>query len=139
HLRPEPCASAAWPRSPFAVASSAARWWEIASRRLMAGAGRQGPAEGSALRGSNVPDDVRLTNGRGDASENEALIGTARADSAEAFGYTADERIDRAASPSSSAGECRGTTRLRCAGRSAGGLVVGEPGGLLGRLRDESL
>ena len=41
-----------------------------------------------------MADDVRVTNRRFEASENEALIGMARM-GADAFGYTADLRIDR--------------------------------------------
>ncbi len=41
-----------------------------------------------------MADDVQVTNRRFDASENEALIGVARM-GADAFGYTADLRIDR--------------------------------------------
>jgi AhpD family alkylhydroperoxidase len=40
-----------------------------------------------------MADDVHVTNRRLDASENEALIGMARM-GADAFGYTADLRID---------------------------------------------
>jgi AhpD family alkylhydroperoxidase len=42
-----------------------------------------------------MTDDVQVANRRLDASENEALIGMARM-GADAFGYTADLRIDRA-------------------------------------------
>jgi AhpD family alkylhydroperoxidase len=41
-----------------------------------------------------MADDVQVVNRRLDASENEALIGIARM-GADAFGYTADLRIDR--------------------------------------------
>ena len=41
-----------------------------------------------------MADDVEMANRRLDASDNEALIGMARV-GAEAFGYTADLRIDR--------------------------------------------
>ena len=41
-----------------------------------------------------MADDVQVANRRFDASENEALIGMARM-GADAFGYTADLRIDR--------------------------------------------
>ena len=41
-----------------------------------------------------MADDVQVVNSRLDASENEALIGMARM-GADAFGYTADLRIDR--------------------------------------------
>jgi AhpD family alkylhydroperoxidase len=41
-----------------------------------------------------MADDVQVVNRRLDASENEALIGMARM-GADAFGYTADLRIDR--------------------------------------------
>src|SRR5919106_2693238 len=41
-----------------------------------------------------MADDVRVANRRLDANENEALIGMARM-GADAFGYTADLRIDR--------------------------------------------
>jgi AhpD family alkylhydroperoxidase len=41
-----------------------------------------------------MADDVQVANRRFDASENEALIGIARM-GADAFGYTADLRIDR--------------------------------------------
>jgi hypothetical protein len=41
-----------------------------------------------------MADDVQVENRRLDASENEALIGMARM-GADAFGYTADLRIDR--------------------------------------------
>ena len=41
-----------------------------------------------------MPDDVQVANRRLDASGNEALIGMARM-GADAFGYTADLRIDR--------------------------------------------
>ena len=41
-----------------------------------------------------MTDDVQVVNRRLDASENEALIGMARM-GADAFGYTADLRIDR--------------------------------------------
>ena len=41
-----------------------------------------------------MADDVEMANRRLDASENEALIGLARM-GADAFGYTADLRIDR--------------------------------------------
>src|SRR5215510_4435602 len=41
-----------------------------------------------------MADDVKLENRRLDASENEALFGIARM-GADAFGYTADLRIDR--------------------------------------------
>ena len=44
--------------------------------------------------GKKVVDDVRVDKRRLDASENEALIGMARM-GADAFGYTADLRIDR--------------------------------------------
>ena len=40
-----------------------------------------------------MTDDVEVANRRLDASENEALIGMARM-GADAFGYTADLRID---------------------------------------------
>ena len=43
---------------------------------------------------SETADDVRVANRRLDASDNEALIGMARM-GAEAFGYTANLRIDR--------------------------------------------
>ena len=45
-------------------------------------------------KGKNLADDVRVDKRRVDASENEALIGIARM-GADAFGYTADLRIDR--------------------------------------------
>jgi hypothetical protein len=41
-----------------------------------------------------MADDVKMANRRLDASENEALIAMARM-GADAFGYTADLRIDR--------------------------------------------
>ena len=41
-----------------------------------------------------MADDVKVVNRRLDASENDALIGIARM-GADAFGYTADLRIDR--------------------------------------------
>ena len=41
-----------------------------------------------------MADDVQVANRRFDASENEALIGMARM-GADAFGYTAELRIDR--------------------------------------------
>jgi AhpD family alkylhydroperoxidase len=48
----------------------------------------------SEPKGSKMADDVQVENRRLDASENEALIGMARM-GADAFGYTADLRIDR--------------------------------------------
>ena len=47
-----------------------------------------------APKGSKMADDVQVKNRRLDASGNEALIGMARM-GADAFGYTADLRIDR--------------------------------------------
>src|SRR3712207_9071664 len=53
------------------------------------------PASGAMNTGrSTMSVDVRIRNRRLDASENEALIGMARM-GADAFGYTADLRIDR--------------------------------------------
>src|SRR5262245_9429335 len=46
------------------------------------------------LKGSKMADHVQVVNRRLDASENEALIAIARM-GADAFGYTADLRIDR--------------------------------------------
>jgi hypothetical protein len=43
---------------------------------------------------AKMADDVQVANRRCDASENDALIGMARM-GADAFGYTADLRIDR--------------------------------------------
>ena len=48
----------------------------------------------SAPKGSKMADDVQVVNRRLDASKNEALISIARM-GADAFGYTADLRIDR--------------------------------------------
>ena len=45
-------------------------------------------------RKQEIADDVQVTNRRLDASENEALIGMARM-GVDAFGYTAELRIDR--------------------------------------------
>src|SRR5262245_45221094 len=47
-----------------------------------------------ALKGSKMADDVQVENRRLDASGSEALIGMARL-GADAFGYTAELRIDR--------------------------------------------
>ena len=53
-----------------------------------------GSANDEHSKGSEMADDVQMANRRFDASENEALIGMARM-GADAFGYTADLRIDR--------------------------------------------
>src|ERR687892_1746676 len=52
------------------------------------------PSSTRQLKGSKMADDVQVANRRFDAGENEALIGMARM-GADAFGYTADLRIDR--------------------------------------------
>ena len=44
--------------------------------------------------GKTMSDEVQITNHRADAAQNESLIGMARM-GADAFGYTAELRIDR--------------------------------------------
>jgi AhpD family alkylhydroperoxidase len=48
----------------------------------------------ASAKGSKMADDVQVENRRLDANDNEALIGLARM-GADAFGYTADLRVDR--------------------------------------------
>lgn len=58
--------------------------------------GRMGAESARAMttEGKTMSDEVQITNHRADAAQNESLIGMARM-GADAFGYTAELRIDR--------------------------------------------
>jgi AhpD family alkylhydroperoxidase len=67
---------------------------DYSRERLLVHAGRHGQGNGAHRKEAKMADDVQVTNRRLDASENEALSGMARM-GADAFGYTAELRIDR--------------------------------------------
>jgi AhpD family alkylhydroperoxidase len=62
--------------------------------RVIEGTSRVQHGERSQPKGRPMSDEVEITNHRADATQNESLIGMARM-GADAFGYTAELRIDR--------------------------------------------
>jgi AhpD family alkylhydroperoxidase len=67
---------------------------QIATERLGALPGKRVRRSDDNRREDDMSDEVEITNHRADATQNESLIGMARM-GADAFGYTAELRIDR--------------------------------------------
>jgi AhpD family alkylhydroperoxidase len=67
---------------------------QIATERLGAPPRKRGQGSEDNRREDEMSDEVEITNHRADATQNESLIGMARM-GADAFGYTAELRIDR--------------------------------------------